>query len=203
VSASNPQNIPPQHSSVDRDARSALLGHRSTVVWFTGISGSGKSTIANLVALELHNRGLLTFMLDGDNLRRGLSTDLGFSDADRRENNRRAGEVARLLLNSGVIVLAAFISPFRDERDRIKASFEPEEFIEVHVDRALAAAEQSDSKGLYARARRGEIADFTGIDSPYEPPLAPDLRIDTATVSPPDAAAAVIELLAARARLIG
>lgn len=194
-------NVHLQSTVVDRAARLRLVNQQPTVLWFTGLSGAGKSTIANLVEIELHTRGHLTMMLDGDNVRHGLCGDLGFSDADRSENNRRLAEVARLLFEAGLIVLVSSISPFRAERKRARAGFQPGEFFELHVDAPLALAEQRDPKGLYARARRGEISNFTGIDSPYEAPLNPELALDTAVLAPEQAARRVVDLLAMTGRL--
>jgi len=162
------------------------------VVWFTGLSGAGKSTIANLVEKKLHADGRQTYLLDGDNVRLGLNKDLGFSVEDRVENIRRVGEVARLMVDAGLIVLVSFISPFRAERDMARALLEPGEFVEVFVDTPLAQAEARDVKGLYKKARRGELRNFTGIDSPYEPPLAPEVLLDTTRLTPQAAAEAVI-----------
>lgn len=167
------------------------MGQAPIAAWFTGVSGAGKSTIANLVDQKLHALGHRTALLDGDNLRHGLSRDLGFTDADRMENLRRAAEVARLMTDAGLIVLVAFISPFRAERALARQTMEPGEFIEIHIDTPIEEAERRDVKGLYARARAGQIKNFTGIDSPYEAPDAPDLRIDTLTTSA-DAAADLI-----------
>jgi adenylyl-sulfate kinase len=175
--------------------RATLMGQRPRLIWFTGLSGAGKTTIATRLDRRLHALGRHTALLDGDVLREGLCRDLGFSDADRVENIRRAGEVARLMTDAGLIVLAAFISPFRADRRMVRALFPPGAFLEVHVDAPLAVAEARDPKGLYRRARAGEIARFTGIDSPYEPPEAAELRIDTVTMSPDEAAAAVLALL--------
>jgi bifunctional enzyme CysN/CysC len=187
--------------SVDREARARLVNQRASVVWFTGLSGSGKSTVANLVEVELHARGHLTYMLDGDNVRHGLCGDLGFSDADRQENIRRVAEVAQLMLDAGLIVLASFISPFRADRDRARSGLAPGEFFEVHVDVPLAVAEQRDPKGLYAKARRGELRNFTGIDSPYEAPKAPELHLDMTRLTVPEAAAEVVATLSRAGRL--
>jgi bifunctional enzyme CysN/CysC len=157
-----------------------------------GLSGAGKSTIANLVEHELHANGHHTYLLDGDNVRHGLNTDLGFSDADRVENIRRIAEVAKLMVDAGLIVLAAFISPFRADRQMAREPFEDGEFIEIFVDTPLSVAEQRDPKGLYESARRGELADFTGIDSPYECPARPEVRIDTTASSAQDAAGLIV-----------
>ncbi|WP_243370878.1 adenylyl-sulfate kinase [Geotalea sp. SG265] len=155
-------------------------GHPSLVLWFTGLSGSGKSTLAHAVEEALFEKGCYTYILDGDNMRHGLNSDLGFSEADRRENIRRIGEVARLFVDAGIIVLAAFISPYREDRDRVRALFELGEFAEIFVECDLATCESRDPKGLYRKARSGELKQFTGIDSPYEMPDAPELVINTA-----------------------
>lgn len=194
-------NVRPQALSVAREDRSAALGQRPLVLWFTGLSGAGKSTIADLVDQRLHAEGLHSTLLDGDNVRHGLNQDLGFTDADRVENVRRVAEVARLMTDAGLIVLTAFISPFRAERRMARERMAPGEFLEIHVDAPLAVVEARDVKGLYAKARAGTLANFTGIDSPYEPPEAPELRIDAATTSPEDAADRVMALVrAAQAR---
>jgi len=187
-------NLHPQPQTVSRAARARLLGQSPLTVWFTGLSGAGKSTIANLVDAGLHARGRHTALLDGDNLRHGLNRDLGFTAADRAENIRRAAEAARLMTDAGLIVLVAFISPFRADRAQARALMAPGEFLEVFVDTPLAEAERRDVKGLYARARAGELKNFTGIDSPYEPPEAPDLRIETMTTP----AAVAADLIVAR-----
>ncbi|MCC7099680.1 MAG: sulfate adenylyltransferase subunit CysN [Rubrivivax sp.] len=191
-------NIHPQHLDVDQAARSAIKGQQPVVLWFTGLSGAGKSTIANLVEKKLLAQGRHSYLLDGDNLRHGLNKDLGFTAADRVENIRRVAEVARLMVDAGLIVLTAFISPFRAERRMARALLPEGQFIEVHVDTPLDVAEARDVKGLYAKARRGELKNFTGIDSPYEPPEAPELRVDTATMSAEDAAERVLALLRQR-----
>ena len=171
------------HAAVTRKMREARNGHKSAVVWFTGLSGSGKSTIAHAVEEELFRRGANTFVFDGDNVRHGLCGDLGFSDADRSENIRRIGEMAKLFVEAGVIALTAFISPFRADRDRVRALVGEESFIEVYCRCPLQVCEQRDVKGLYRRARAGEIEGFTGISSPYEPPEHPALVLDTAKMS--------------------
>jgi bifunctional enzyme CysN/CysC len=165
------------------------------VVWFTGLSGAGKSTIANLVEKKLHAHGRHTYLLDGDNVRHGLNRDLGFTDAERVENIRRVAEVAKLMADAGLIVLVSFISPFRSERRMARELLEDGEFIEVFVDAPLALAEQRDVKGLYAKARRGELKNFTGIDSPYERPETPEVYIDTSLMSAEDAADMIIAAL--------
>lgn len=173
--------------------RASLMGQRPLVVWFTGLSGAGKSTLATALDHALHAAGKRSFVLDGDALRNGLNRGLGFSAADRSENIRRAAEVARLMVDAGLIVLVAFISPFRQDRDAARALFSNGQFIEVFVDSPLAVTEARDPKGLYARARRGEIPQFTGIDSPYEAPEAPEVHLRTADI---DVDTAISQLLA-------
>ena len=189
-------NVHWQAVDVDREARSLLSGHRPALLWFTGLSGSGKSTVANLVERELHALGHRTYLLDGDNVRHGLNRDLGFTEADRVENIRRVAEVGRLMVDAGLIVLASFISPFRAERRLARELLGEGEFVEIFVDSGLEAAEARDRKGLYAKARRGELVNFTGIDSPYETPESPELHLDSSgTVPVEDLAAAVVEHL--------
>ena len=189
------QNVHWQALEVSREAHATLKGQRPAVLWFTGLSGSGKSTIANLVEKKLHAAGRHTFLLDGDNVRHGLNKDLGFTEADRIENIRRVGEVAKLMADAGLIVLTAFISPFRAERDMVRHMMKDGDFLEIFVDTPLAEAEARDVKGLYAKARAGELPNFTGIDSPYEAPENPELWIDTNALSAEEAADIVIELL--------
>jgi len=191
-------NIHRQAVSVDKAARAALKQQRPVVVWFTGLSGSGKSTIANALEKKLLALGRHSYLLDGDNVRHGLNRDLGFTAADRVENIRRIGEVARLMVDAGLIVLTAFISPYRAERQMARALFEDGEFIEVYVDTPLDIAERRDVKGLYRKARRGELKNFTGIDAPYEAPAAPELRLDTVGYSAEEAAEHVLALLRER-----
>jgi len=192
------RNIHRQHLEIDRETHATLKGQRPAVLWFTGLSGAGKSTIANLVEKKLVARGRHTFLLDGDNVRHGLNRDLGFTNADRIENIRRVGEVARLMADAGLIVMTAFISPFRAEREMVRKMIPDGEFIEIFVDTPLAQAEKRDSKGLYAKARAGELKNFTGIDSPYEPPEEPEIRIDTTKLSAEEAADAIVERLLKR-----
>ena len=191
-------NIHRQHLDVSRETHAALKGQRPAVLWFTGLSGAGKSTIANLVEQKLAKLGHHTFLLDGDNVRHGLNRDLGFTEADRIENIRRVGEVARLMADAGLIVLTAFISPFRAEREMVRNMIPDGEFIEVFVDTPLAEAEKRDAKGLYAKARAGELMNFTGIDSPYEAPEQPEIRIDTTVMSAEAAAELIVEELMKR-----
>jgi bifunctional enzyme CysN/CysC len=191
------QNIHWQALEVTRDARAAQKHQQARVLWFTGLSGAGKSTIANLVEKRLHALGRHTFLLDGDNLRHGLNKDLGFTEADRVENIRRVGEVAKLMTDAGLVVLTAFISPFRAERDMVRALCAPGEFIEIFVDTPLEEAEKRDVKGLYRKARAGELRNFTGIDSPYEAPEHPEIHLDTTRLSAEEAAEWVVQQLTA------
>jgi bifunctional enzyme CysN/CysC len=191
-------NIHLQHVDIDKAARSRLMGQKPVVLWFTGLSGAGKSSIANLVEKRLHSLGRHSYLLDGDNVRHGLNKDLGFTEADRVENVRRVGEVARLMVDAGLVVLTAFISPFRSERRLARSLVAEDEFIEVHVDTPLEVAESRDVKGLYKKARSGQLSNFTGIDSPYEAPESPELRIDTVELTAERAADRIIELLRSR-----
>jgi bifunctional enzyme CysN/CysC len=190
-------NIHWQALDVDRDVRAAQKGQKPAVLWFTGLSGAGKSTIANLVDKRLTAAGRHVYVLDGDNVRHGLNRDLGFTDADRVENIRRVAEVARLMADAGLIVLVSFISPFRAERRMARERIGEGEFFEIFVDTPLAVAESRDVKGLYKKARRGELKHFTGIDSPYEAPEAPEMRLDTTTLTPEAAAEEIVERLRA------
>ena len=189
------QNIHLQASDVDRAAHAGLKNQKAAVLWLTGLSGAGKSTIANAVEKRLHRMNRHTFLLDGDNVRHGLNKDLGFTDADRIENIRRVGEVARLMADAGLIVITAFISPFRAERQMVRDMMAPGEFIEIHIDTPLAAAEARDVKGLYKKARAGQLKNFTGIDSPYEAPESPEIRIDTTAMTADEAAAMIVDRL--------
>ena len=189
------QNVHWQASDIAREARADLKNQKPALLWFTGLSGSGKSTIANLVEKKLHRMNRHTFLLDGDNVRHGLNKDLGFTEADRIENIRRVGEVARLMTDAGLIVITAFISPFAAERELVRGMIPEGEFIEVFVDTPLAEAEARDVKGLYKKARAGALKNFTGIDSPYEAPETPEIRIDTTAMTPQEAADLIVERL--------
>jgi bifunctional enzyme CysN/CysC len=195
------RNVHYQETGIDKLAHSRQKGQRPCVLWLTGLSGAGKSTIANVVERRLHELGRHTYLLDGDNIRKGLNKDLGFSGADRVENIRRVAEVSRLMVDAGLIVITSFISPFESERRMARELLAEDEFIEVFIDAPLAVAEARDPKQLYARARRGEIKNFTGIDSPYEPPESPELRIDTTRSSPEEAGERIIEELRRRGAL--
>ena len=189
------KNIHWQATDIDRTHHANLKNQKPMVLWMTGLSGSGKSTIANIVEMKLARMNRHTFLLDGDNVRHGLNKDLGFTDADRVENIRRVGEVARLMTDAGLIVITAFISPFRSEREMVRGMMQPGEFMEVFIDTPLEEAERRDVKGLYAKARAGQLKNFTGIDSPYEPPEAPQIRIDTTRMTAEQAADLIIDKL--------
>ena len=189
------QNVHWQAGDIDRDMRANLKNQRPALLWFTGLSGSGKSTIANLVEKKLHRMNRHSFLLDGDNVRHGLNKDLGFTEADRIENIRRVGEVAKLMTDAGLIVITAFISPFRAEREMVRAMLPEGEFLEIFIDTPLAEAERRDVKGLYKKARAGQLKNFTGIDSPYEAPEAPEIRIDTTAMTAEQAADLIVERL--------
>jgi bifunctional enzyme CysN/CysC len=189
------ENVHWQALDINKAARAGLKGQKPCVIWFTGLSGGGKSTIANVVEKRLYALGRHTYLLDGDNVRHGLNRDLGFTDADRVENIRRVAEVSRLMVDAGLIVLISFISPFRAERRMARELLELDEFLEVFVDTPLAIAEQRDPKGLYKKARRGELKNFTGVDSPYEVPERPDVRVDTTRLTPEQAADLILRQL--------
>jgi len=189
------ENIVWHDHHVSKDERAALKDQKPCILWFTGLSGSGKSTIANAVETKLTAMKKHTYLLDGDNIRHGLNRGLGFSDEDRIENIRRIGEVAKLFVDGGTIVLSAFISPFQSDRDRVRALVESAEFVEVFVDTPLAVCESRDPKGLYKKARAGEIPNFTGIDSPYEAPQKPEVHIRNDNIAVEDAARQVIDYL--------
>ena len=189
-------NIHWQALELDRAARAGIKHQKPRCIWFTGLSGSGKSTIADLLEKRLHAEGKHTYILDGDNVRHGLNRDLGFTEADRVENVRRVAEVARLMVDAGLIVLVSFISPYRNERRMARDLFAEGEFVEVFVDTPLEECERRDVKGLYAKARRGELKNFTGVDSDYEPPLAPEVHLHTMRTELVDCVTNVIQALA-------
>jgi bifunctional enzyme CysN/CysC len=189
------ENVHAQSLTVTAERRAALMLQRPKLLWFTGLSGAGKSTIANLVEAKLHARGRHTFLLDGDNVRLGLNRDLGFTAADRVENIRRAGEAAKLMLDAGLIVLTAFISPFRAEREMVRGMVGDGDFVEIFVDTPLAEAERRDTKGLYKKARAGQLSNFTGVDSPYEAPETPEIRIDTLAMDAEAAADLIVRVV--------
>jgi adenylylsulfate kinase len=195
-------NVVWHHATIDRSMRERLNGHKSVVLWFTGLSGSGKSTLAHAVEDRLHALECRTFVLDGDNIRHGLCGDLGFSDADRVENIRRIGEVAKLFVEAGVISLTAFISPFRADRERVRGLMMHGDFIEIYCKASLETCESRDPKGLYKKARAGEIKAFTGISSPYEEPVNPELVIETDKLSLEESVERVMELLRGRGILM-
>jgi len=196
------ENVVWHHATVTRERRQQLNGHRSFVLWFTGLSGSGKSTLAHAVEERLHQMNCRTFVFDGDNVRHGLCSDLGFGEEDRRENIRRIGEMTKLFVEAGVIAMTAFISPFRAERQMVRSLFEPGEFIEVYCDCSLETCEERDVKGLYAKARAGLIPNYTGISSPYEEPEAAEIRIRTDSQSLEDSVDRVLNYLQDR-QLVG
>ena len=176
---SKQENIHQHPFSITKELRQAQHGHKSYILWFTGLSGSGKSTIANMVEGRLHEMGISTYILDGDNLRNGLNEDLGFSSGDRKENIRRIGEVSKLFVDSGIVVLATFISPYASDREEVRKKVQQDEFIEIYVKCPIEACEKRDPKGLYKKARSGEITSFTGVSAPYEEPENPEIIIET------------------------
>jgi adenylylsulfate kinase len=188
-------NIVPHRHSISRQDRRELLAQNSIIIWFTGLSGAGKSTIAGKVEELLNEGGFLTYLLDGDNLREGLNSNLGFSSADRSENIRRAGEVAKILMDAGVIVLAAFITPLREDRQRVRSLVGKEEFIEVYVNCPVEICEQRDTKGLYRKARAGDVDEFTGVSAIYEAPGLPEVEIRSDLVSASEAAEKIVRLV--------
>ncbi|PRB84003.1 MULTISPECIES: sulfate adenylyltransferase subunit CysN [Pseudomonadaceae] len=195
------QNIHMQHTDVNKKVRAEQLGQKPVLLWFTGLSGAGKSAIANLLEIRLYARGRHTYLLDGDNVRHGLNRDLGFTDADRVENIRRVAEVGKLFVDAGLITLTAFISPFRSEREMARQLLGDEAFLEIFIDTPLAIAEERDPKGLYKKVRRGELKNFTGIDSPYEAPVNPDIHIETTRMSPEQAVDRIIATLIERGHI--
>lgn len=196
-------NLTWHHHGVGRSDREELLGHRGATVWLTGLSGSGKSTIADILSEMLHERGVLTAILDGDNIRHGLNIDLGFSPEDRKENIRRIAEVAKLFSSFGVLNILAFISPYREDRDFARSIQGEGDFLEVFVEVPLEVAEERDPKGLYRKARRGEIPSFTGISAPYEEPVSPEVILRTAEFSPEECAMKIIGALEGRGIIKG
>ncbi len=193
-------NVVWHNATVTRARREAQNGHRGAIIWFTGLSGSGKSTLAHAVEEALHQRGCRTFVLDGDNVRHGLCGDLGFSAEDRVENIRRVGEMAKLFMEAGVIVLTAFISPYRADREKVRGLVEHGDFLEIHCDSAIEICETRDVKGLYKKARAGQIVEFTGISSPYEIPEKPELVVNTGTEKIDACVQQVIDEIARRVR---
>lgn len=191
------------HATVTRARREKLNGHKACVLWFTGLSGAGKSTLAHAVEEQLHQLGCRTFVLDGDNVRHGLSSNLGFSEADRKENIRRIGEAAKLMMEAGVITLTAFISPFREDRETVRNLMPHGDFLEIYCQASLEVCESRDVKGLYKKARAGEIRNYTGIDSPYEEPLKPELVVETGRLDLAASVDRVMQLLALRAIVPG
>ena len=189
------ENIIPHTFQVTRDDRSKKLNQNSCLIWYTGLSGSGKSTLANAVERSLFDKGFLTYSLDGDNVRHGISNNLDFSAKDRSENIRRIGEVAKLMIDAGLIVSASFVSPFEKDRELVKDLIGKANFIEIYVSTPLSECERRDVKGLYKKARNGEITDFTGISSPFEEPKNPDLSIDTTSISIADASKIVLSII--------
>ncbi|MFZ2404819.1 MAG: adenylyl-sulfate kinase [Methylobacter sp.] len=199
----NSSNIHWHEAVVSRLLRERMNGHKSFILWFTGLSGSGKSTLAHAVEEALYERGCRTFVFDGDNVRHGLCADLGFSAEDREENIRRIGEMAKLFTEAGVIALTAFISPYRADRARVRALVGPEDFIEIYCHCPLEVCEQRDVKGLYAKARQGLIKDFTGVSSVYEAPEAPELSLDTGSLPLTECVEQVLALLSSRKIILG
>jgi len=195
-------NVVWQSHKIGKAERSRRSGPKPCVLWVTGLSGSGKSTIADALEVRLHEMGFLSYLLDGDNVRHGLNQDLGFSDADRAENIRRIAEVSKLFVDAGLIVLTAFISPFRADRNAARAIMGSGEFVEIYLDVPLSVCEARDPKGLYRKARAGEIRNFTGIDSAYEPPEAPEIRIDTSRSSPGECVEQIVAYLMAHDYLL-
>lgn len=189
------KNIIWHETEVTKEEREALMQHKSAILWFTGLSGSGKSTISVALEKKLYEQNIHTYRLDGDNVRHGLNNNLGFSPDDRTENIRRVGEVSKLMIDAGLFTLAAFISPYRRDRDQVRGLVNPNEFLEVYVDASLETCEARDPKGLYKKARLGEIKEFTGIDAPYEEPIDPEIIIDTNKLSIDESVEAIINYL--------
>ena len=189
------KNIVKHSYSVNRDSRKKLKQHKSILLWFTGLSGSGKSTIANCVEQELHKNSIHTYTLDGDNIRKGLNSDLSFSPEDRSENIRRVAETARLMIDAGLVVLAAFVSPYRNDRDHVRKIVGDDNMVEIYINTSIKECERRDVKGLYKKARKGEIKNMTGISAPYESPLHPDIQINTEEVTVVDATKQIINFI--------
>ena len=189
------KNIVKHSYSVNRDSRKKLKQHQSILLWFTGLSGSGKSTIANSVEQELHKNKVHTYTLDGDNIRKGLNSDLSFSPKDRKENIRRIAETAHLMIDAGLVVLAAFVSPYRNDRDHIRDIVGDDNMVEIYINTSIEECERRDVKGLYKKARKGEIKNMTGISAPYESPLHPDIQINTEEVTVVDATKQIINFI--------
>ena len=189
------KNIVKHSYSVNRDSRKKLKQHKSILLWFTGLSGSGKSTIANCVEQELHKNSIHTYTLDGDNIRKGLNSDLSFSPKDRSENIRRIAETAHLMMDAGLVVLAAFVSPYRNDRDHVRNIVGNDNMVEIYINTSVEECERRDVKGLYKKARKGEIKNMTGISAPYESPLNPDIQINTEEVSVVDATKQIINFI--------
>ena len=189
------KNIVKHSYSVNRDSRKKLKQHQSILLWFTGLSGSGKSTIANCVEQELHKNSIHTYTLDGDNIRKGLNSDLSFSPKDRSENIRRIAETAHLMMDAGLVVLAAFVSPYRNDRDHVRNIVGNDNMVEIYINTSVEECERRDVKGLYKKARKGEIKNMTGISAPYEPPLHPDIQINTEEVTIVDATKQIINFI--------
>jgi adenylylsulfate kinase len=192
------KNIFQQHALVSKHDKQQQAGHKSVILWFTGLSGAGKSTLAHSVEKALFDIGCRTIVIDGDNVRHGICSDLGFSNQDRQENIRRVGELSKLFVEAGIITLTAFISPFQADRNRVRNLVNDDEFIEIYCNTSLQTCEKRDIKGLYAKARRGEIADFTGISSPYEPPVNPEIIVNTGIDSLEECVKTIIHYLADR-----
>ena len=180
---------------IKKSQRETLHGHKAYLLWFTGLSGSGKSTLANLVEIELHKKGLSTYILDGDNVRQGINKDLSFAPKDRSENIRRIAEISNLMLDAGVITLAAFVSPYKKDREVVKQIVGPDKFIEIYVNTSLEVCEQRDVKGLYKKARAGEIKNMTGVSAPYQPPIAPDIEVVTDGQTPQQSVDVIMQFL--------